>query len=127
MDQFSTLEYRLPSMNQGNPQSIEGRLAVILKQIVGVIDSDSPLTSVSNLFNMAPGNNIVNSLADPMAFLPMGNNNYTDFLGYDFSNGGTLSDTFGESPATGASSQSFDWSAFLGMFGIVQHTNDTRY
>lgn len=116
MDQFSTLEYRLPNLAQNKPQPFEERLSIILKQIAGVIDSDNPLTSVTNLFNMAPSNGLGNLQVEPMAFAPVDGNNgtYTDFLGYDFTNGGTLSDSFGDSPATALSSQSFDWSAFLG-------------
>lgn len=117
MDEFSTLEYRLPGLNHDNNQPFEGRLALILKQIAGVIGTDNPITSVTNLFGAAPKipSSVNDASTNPIDFAMLGtNNNYTDFLGYDFSNGGSLSDTFGESPATGASSQSFDWSAFLG-------------
>lgn len=119
MDQFSTLDFRLSGINHNSTQPFEERLALILKQITGVIGTDNPISSVTNLFGMAPevAPTINNPLGDAINFPVLGTNNtYTDFLGYDFSKGGSLSDTFGESPATGASSQSFDWSAFLGKF-----------
>lgn len=121
MDQFSTLEYRLPNIRVGNGEPFEKRLALILKQIASAIDNDNSLACVTNLFNMAPSNNAtVNNQVEPSTMLPMSQSNtYSDFLGYDFSNGGSLSDTFGESPATGGSNQSFDWSAFIGMFTRV--------
>ncbi|KAK9893390.1 hypothetical protein P389DRAFT_175407 [Cystobasidium minutum MCA 4210] len=55
MDQFSTLEYRLPSIRLGNGEPFEKRLAIILKQIASAIDSDNSLACVTNLFNMTRG------------------------------------------------------------------------
>jgi hypothetical protein len=115
MDQFSMLEYQLPTNMQGNHQPFQERLVSILKQIAGAIDSGNLLSSVNSLLNMAPGSSShINLASTAMTTAPVDYTFYPDLLAYDFTQNTAMSDSFGESPATGTSSQSFDWSAFLG-------------
>lgn len=113
MNQFSTLDFRLPDGRNGATQPVEKHLALIFKQIAAAIDNDNAFAGANTLFKTVQGTKIGNEMVDiPTA--PGSSTGYEDFLGFDFTNLGTLSDTFQESPPTAPSGQSFDWSAFLG-------------
>lgn len=114
MTQFYTLESRLPTYNSDITQPFEKHLVQILKHIAGAIDNDNAFSNLPNPYTMLAAGNLNNEFVN-MAPAPSSHNNaYEDFLGFDFLNAGVFSDNFKDASTTGSSSQSFDWSAFLG-------------